>query len=226
MATLVEFGHDISGTTSQRPTNVEAGQRFFDTTLGRELVYNGSAWVTKDGAAPVASGVGAAGTSVTASEQGTGPVKQTVLTVSSLSITMTDAGANGCHGSHKVYDFPAGNIAIIGATCDLTTLAGSGGIADGAALIGAVGTVANTAANETLTSTEADIIPSTDGTLTAGAGTLKGKSTTSQIAVFDGTSTAKDAYLNIAVPNADSSADDTVAVSGTITITWVNCGDN
>lgn len=44
MATLVEHGHDLSGTTAQRPTNVEPGQRYFDTTLNRQLVWNGTAW--------------------------------------------------------------------------------------------------------------------------------------------------------------------------------------
>ena len=43
-ATLVEFGHDISGTTAQRPSNADIGCRFFDTTLNELLVYNGTAW--------------------------------------------------------------------------------------------------------------------------------------------------------------------------------------
>lgn len=42
--TLVEHGHDISGTTAQRPTNVEIGQRYFDTDINTLMVYNGSAW--------------------------------------------------------------------------------------------------------------------------------------------------------------------------------------
>jgi len=155
-----------------------------------------------------------------------GTVQTSVFTLTATSITMTDATTNGCHGSQKIYDFPEGNITILGATMNLTTLAGSGGIADTAALIGSLGTVANTAANETLTSTEADIIPSTSGTLAAGAGTLKGESTTALLATFDGTATAKDLYLNIAVPDAGSSADDTVAVTGTIVVTWINHGDN
>lgn len=42
--TAVLHGHDMSGTTALRPTNVEAGQTYFDTTLGQLLVYDGAAW--------------------------------------------------------------------------------------------------------------------------------------------------------------------------------------
>lgn len=42
MPTLVEHGHDLSGTTAQRPTNVEVGQRYYDTDLGQHLIYTGS----------------------------------------------------------------------------------------------------------------------------------------------------------------------------------------
>ena len=170
------------------------------------------------------SGAGAVTTGVTAAEYGDGVIHQTVLTLSSVAITMTDAGAAGSHGSKKVYDFPAGLIHILGATTNLTTLAGSGGIGDTGALVGSLGSVAVATDNATLTSTEANVVPSTDGTLVGGAGTLKGKSTAD--AVLDGTGTAIDLLLNLAVPDADSSADDTVTVSGTITITWVSHGDN
>lgn len=48
-APIVEHGHDISGTTAQRPANPDVGQRFFDTTLGRLLTYDGTAWVPAAG---------------------------------------------------------------------------------------------------------------------------------------------------------------------------------
>ncbi len=82
--------------------------------------------------------------------------------------------------------------------------------------------------NETLIGTEADVVASTAATLTAGAGTLKGKTAAAQMAagVFDGTSTAVDLHLNFAVPAADSTGDDTLTVNGTIVLTWINHGDN
>ena len=150
---------------------------------------------------------------------------RTTLKLSNQVITMTDAAAAGCHGSVKLYDFPACNLLFLGATCDLTVTAGTGGIADTAAVVAAIGTAAVSTADATLTTTEADLIPSTAATLTAGAGAAKGKTLTAGVVVFDGTSTAKDAYLNFAVPDAGSTGNDTLIVSGTITLVWSNLGD-
>lgn len=170
-------------------------------------------------------GVGAKnGSEVSVVETGSDAVHKTVLTLSSLSVTMTDATTAGCHGAHKVYDFPEGVIQILGASYDLTTLAGSGGIADTAALVGSLGSATNDTANATLTSTEADIIASTTGTLTGGAGVLQ-KHGSINTTAFDGHTTPVDAYLNLSVPDAGSSANDTVTVSGTITLIWANLGD-
>ena len=150
---------------------------------------------------------------------------RTTLKLSNQVITMTDAAAAGCHGSVKLYDFPACNLLFLGATCDLTVTAGTGGIADTAAVVAAIGTAAVSTADATLTTTEADLIPSTAATLTAGAGAAKGKTLTAGVVVFDGTTTAKDAYLNFAVPDAGSTGNDTLIVSGTITLVWSNLGD-
>lgn len=224
MATLVQFGHDLSGTTAQRPTNVETGQPYFDTTLGVQLTWNGSAWVLPNGLVAEAPGNGAAaGAGVAASEKD-GVVHKTVLTLTAQSITMTDATTAGCHGSQKIYDFPAGNILILGATTDLAVVAGSGGITDTASVVGSIGSAAVGTDNATLLSTEANIVPSTAATLTSGAGAMDGESTAT--VMLDGTATAIDAYLNFAVPDAGSSASDTLTVDGTITILWVNLGDN
>lgn len=164
------------------------------------------------------------GTGVVASEYGDGTIHRTVLTLTNASVTMTDATTAGNQGSLKVYDFPAGAIQILGAKMDLTTLAGAGGITDTAALVGSLGSVAAANDNATLTSTEADIIPSTAGTLSGGAGTLK-KHGSLVATAFDGTTTPLDAILNLAVPDAGSTANDTVTVNGTITFTWTNTGD-
>lgn len=221
---LVEHGHNRSGTTANRPTNAEVGQEYFDTTLGVDLVYNGTAWVGADGVAGVAPGNGAAaGTGNVATEQ-SGPVHTTVLTITALSITMTDATTAGCHGSQKIYDFPAGNIVILGATTDLAITAGAGGITDTAAVVGSVGSATVGTDNATLSGTEANIVPSTAASLTGGVGACDGQST--GVVVLDGTDTAADAYLNLAVPDAGSSANDTISVSGTVTLVWVNLGDN
>ena len=194
------------------------------TVLGSEVrTLSGTDIMSVD--AQTSVGVGAKnGTGVTVVEYGDDVVHKTVLTLTSLSVTMTDATTSGCHGTQKLYDFPEGAITVLGAFMNLTTLAGSGGIADGAALVGGVGTAAVGTNNATLTSTEQDILSSTAGTLTGGAGTLK-KYASPNTTAYDGTGTAIDAILNLAVPDADSSASDTVAVSGTVTLIWANLGD-
>jgi hypothetical protein len=88
-----------------------------------------------------------------------------------------------------------------------------------------VGTVTAGVDNATLTTTEADLIPSTAATLSGGVGTAAGITLTAGAVAFDGTATAKDAWLNIAVPDAGSTANDTFTVSGTITLVWSNLGD-
>jgi hypothetical protein len=157
-----------------------------------------------------------------------GQLHQTTFTVSELSVTMTDATTAGSHGSQKIYDFPAGLIQILGCTTNLTVERVGTAIAADAAVVGSVGTVTTQTDNATLTTTEADIVPSTACTLTDGAGAMAGVSSAATMAagVWDGTSTAKDAYLNFAVPDADSSGDDALTVNGTVTLTWVNHGDN
>jgi hypothetical protein len=172
-----------------------------------------------DGAAGAAASI-----SVAVAESSAGAIK-TVMTLDSVVIDMTDATTAGSHGSLKLYDFPECNLLFLGGTCDLVITAGEGGITDTAAVVGSVGTVTVGTDNATLTTTEADLIPSTASPLTAGAGVTKGKTLTAGVVVFDGTGTAKDAFLNFAVPDADSTADDTLIVSGTITLVWSNLGD-
>lgn len=172
-----------------------------------------------------ASGVGAAaGTGVTAAETGTGAVHKTVLTLAALSIALTDNGAAGGQGSQKVYDFPEGVIQLLGASYNLTTARVGTALAANAALVGSLGSAAAGAGDATLSSTEADMIASTTGTLTAGAGALA-KHGSLVATAFDGHTTPIDAILNLAVPDAGISANDAVLVSGTITIVWANLGD-
>lgn len=174
------------------------------------------------GAVPAAS----ATAGVTVAEYGNGTVHRTVFTLTAVSVTMTDATTAGCHGAVQLYDFPAGVVTFLGGSTDLAITAGAGGIADGAAVVGAVGTATAGTDNATLTTTEADLIPSTAATLTAGVGACDGQSTTALLVTFDGTATAKDAFLNFAVPDADSSANDTLEVTGTVTLVWIYAGDN
>jgi hypothetical protein len=174
----------------------------------------------------VASGTGDRnGAAVAVAEAGDGVTHETVFTLTDLSVTMTDAAAAGSHGAHRLYDFPAGFIGRLGCTYDLTTLAGAGGLADTAALVGALGVATVGTDNGTLVGAgEADFIASTAGTLTDGAGVLQ-SSGAGSFTLLDGHTTPIDLFLNLAVPDAGSTATDTLTVNGTITCVWLNVGD-
>lgn len=156
-----------------------------------------------------------------------GQVHHTRITLDGLVITTTDATTSGAHGSQDLYTFPRGNIYVIGGTTDLTIVGDGVGLGASAAVVGAVGSVA-AAADATLSSTEADIIPSTVSTLSTSTGHMRGKSTTPKM--FDNTTTTNatqaKAKLNFAVPDAGTSADGSLTVTGTVDIHWINLGDN
>lgn len=153
-----------------------------------------------------------------------GALNTTVIRFEDQVVPVIDAAANGGHGSLEIVEFPEGLVIVSGSTSDLTIAAVGVEIEQDAAVVTSVGTAAVSTSDATLTSTEADIIPSTAATLTGGEGAAKGKS--SSIAVFDGTSATKSAYLNFAIPAADIADDDALTISGTITIVWTWAGDN
>lgn len=224
MPSLVENGLPRSGTTAQRPTNAEVGQSYFDTTIGADLVWNGSAWVSPGGAAPSNGAV--AGTGTTAVERGDGVIHQTVITMADLPVTVGNTTGISFGGT-KIYDFPVGRILILGATCDgiAFDLTDDGNVTPLEATDGgdiAVGTTAPT--DGSLTLTDVDIIPSTS--IDPISGGVDGAALAAS-AHFDGTATAKDAFFNIIIDDADvaDGASDVILVSGTVTITWINLGD-
>lgn len=141
---------------------------------------------------------------------------KTTFTFTNVTVSTTDVPGTCAYGSLKIYDFPEGAIIVGGSVANLT-IAAATGITATSAVVSSVGT-APAAADATLTATEADIIPSTASTLTASAGAFSAVYLTS--AGFDGTATAKDAYLNFAMPDAGSTANSTITVNGTLTIDW------
>lgn len=158
----------------------------------------------------------------TAVEYGDGYFHKTVLTIDKT-ITFDDVAGASASGYAKIYDFPAGSIEILGALCDLDFDGSGGGIvadADGDVALG----TASCDTTSTLSGTEADIITSTTiaqlVTTTGPVNALK-----AAVSFHDGTTTAKDVYLNILYDDADSSADGTGDVTGTITLYWLNQGD-
>lgn len=161
------------------------------------------------------------GATVSVDEQ-TGALHRTVITLASTPVTLTDQPGVVLYGGVKIYDFPAGDIVVLGATASLTIAVGGNLIANADGDFG-LGTA--TAGNDaTLTGTEQNIIPSTSiPQLVASAGAVSAV-TTGTIAPLDGTSSAIDLYANFLWDDTDHNGG-TMTASGTVTITWVNLGD-
>lgn len=149
--------------------------------------------------------------------------KTTITTSTQFQITMTDAAANGCHGSIKILDFPEGVIKIHGVTFDVVITAGAGGIADDATYDVGLGSTTVGTDNEELSTTEQNILTKIEGDLSSGTATLQTYTVTDL--GLDGHSSASDVYLNVAIMAADASADDLLDIIGTITIVWSLVGD-
>lgn len=151
--------------------------------------------------------------------------KQVTLTLTNVE----QAIVNGTeYQSTKLYTFPKGRIAVQGVVATLaqkTTSEVESTLNASSTGEVALGTVA--ASNTTLSSTMVDMLPSTAFTSSAVINTA-GTAVSAALAAsahFDGTTTAKDLYLNTAfATTADVAADATQTISGTITITYIDLG--
>jgi len=179
--------------------------------------------VTTVGVGAVVSG------KATAVEYGDGVLHQTVLTLTLTGANDLDLAGDADNSKGvKVYDFPVGRIHVLGATINASvTVNNAFNASDNDIFYMAVGSVDGTqAANADLTSTEADLIPKTTLDTESNATlTLDWHAALAAAAQFDGTTTALDVFVNAAVANASTTKAVTVAVTGTLTITWINLGD-
>lgn len=171
------------------------------------------------------------GDTVAVSEKVVGIVHQTTLTCTATPITITDDAGVAQYGGVKVYDLPLGLIMTLGAVVSGILTAGvTGTIIDNWDGDVALGTATATT-GATLTSTEADILQST--AVSAGAADKLGVVTAVSAATaltesgarhFDGTTTAKDVFLNFVIDDSGTHTAGTAAFTGTITLTWMNLG--
>lgn len=155
-----------------------------------------------------------------------GPFCQTTLTLNNV----PQAVVNGTeYQGTKIYDFPQGRILVMGVTATLqqkTTSALASTL--NASSTGAISLGTATASATTLATTMVDLLPSTAFTSSATVN-VAGTAVSAALAAsaqFDGTSTAKDVYLNTAyATTGDVDADATQTISGTVVITWCALGD-
>jgi hypothetical protein len=160
---------------------------------------------------------------VSKKEYGNGVLRQTVFTLSNVVINSIDATTNGSYGSLQLLDLPEGHIGFYGAVTDFTAVTVGAGISATGALLHSLGTAAE-ATGGTLDSTQANVLPSTSLTLAASTGAVGGVNTA--VAFVDGTATAADLFLNFATLDASTTANTTITVTGTITVTWALLGNN
>jgi hypothetical protein len=207
---------------------------------GESLVYDGG-WKVLTAAGEVkSSALGSAsssagtknGATVTAAENGTGVVHQTVLTLTATPITISDDADTAQYGGVKVYTLPEGHAAILGAVVSGELTAGvTGTIIDNWDGDVALGTVTATTGS-TLTGTEANILPS--ASVSAGAADKIGVVAAASAATaltesgarwLDGSTTPVPVFLNFVIDDDATHEAGTAAFTGTITLTWINLGD-
>lgn len=171
----------------------------------------------------------AVGATVSAVEKGTGLIHQTVLSMLNTPVAVSDANVGG---GVKIYTFPEGRILVLGATGTstiTTTSAIASTLNSGVTCNWGLGSVITAAqASGTLTTTEIDILASTNitssTTVNVAAAASNGKLLAA--AQFDGTTTATVINWNIGVAGAtDIDADATITVLATLTVTWMWLGD-
>lgn len=142
-------------------------------------------------------------------EYGTGPYRMVEIEVlEDYTITLTDETGVVAYGSREIYNFPEGDITIFAAVKDVDIVGGGNVIAafDGDTALGS----APATTGNTLTGTEADILPST-ATPQAVASVTTANGRTIAVSKQDGTTTAAKVYDNYIVDDADHNG-------GTITI--------
>lgn len=164
---------------------------------------------------------------------GNGIVQTLKLTLTAMSLTITDALA---YASQLLYTMPAGRIVILGSVASLTfttTSAIAGTLNTGVTVQWSVGHAAASAT--TLATTMLTWLPGTGGsvptftsstTINVAPATATGAFTLTTLQSVDGTTTPAPVYLNVAVgTGTDIDADATLSITGTISITFANLGD-
>lgn len=156
-----------------------------------------------------------------------GFLHQVTLTLADVGQTLPNSGQ---YIGTKLFTFPAGRIDVLGVVATLaqkTTSAILGTLNAGKTGALALGTTV--AASTTLDGTQADLLPSTAWTSGATinvAGTAVSAALVAAGTAFDGTTTAKELWLNSAVvTDGDLDADATITWTGTITLSYLALGD-
>ena len=170
---------------------------------------------------------------VTVKEYGNAAVHKTVITLDEVVITMTDGSSpvgDAMWGTLPLYTFPVGHVIVLGAHAVFPLgliEAGTGGLTDVADLEFGMGTTARAnQSNFALAAAEKNLIPENVMTqMISGLSVAIESAVLAATLYFDGTGGAVANFNIITSDNDDATTDDTLIVSGTITILWTMQGD-
>jgi len=197
---------------------------YYETDTGLLKMWTGSAWAGA-GSPTIGNGTvpSAIAATTVAAEGGSGGVHQTTLTLAALAQVIPN-GASEWVGT-EIYDFPEGRILVLGVTATLaptTTSTLASTVTTGTTGAIAIGTVTDDGTHST---TKVDLLPDTaytsSTTINVAAAAVSAALAAS--AQFDGTTTAKKAFLNNKI--AVNTNDGTITWTGTVKLTWINLGD-
>lgn len=160
-------------------------------------------------------------------EYGSSVYHKTVINLNNANLVLTDASTNGGFGSLQLYQFPHGLIHFTSALVNATATKVGAGIIDTWSGNFSLGSTAITAGTQALDSTRADFLASVAiPAATSGTANVKGFTASSLAGVnFDGTSTSVSVNLNVKVPDASISANDSINVTGQVILVWTLVGD-
>ncbi len=172
--------------------------------------------------------VGAPATGFTAVSTKAGPVVTTTITVPATVFTVVGGATGVGELGTQIYDFPEGQIFLLGGYGTFTLLEASANITATAVVDVGVGTAAVGGGDDALGTDATDDDLLNAASLTLSSSTVTGNIiSNSSAAKFDGTATPVDAFLNVSVQDAgidNDSAD--ITVSGTVVFQWILLGDD
>lgn len=146
--------------------------------------------------------------------------KQATITFAADVVATTDAGASGAFGAQALLTLPAKHVILFGASLDIAMVAAAG-ITATATVKSAIGTAAE-AANDTLDSTQANIIASGNTVLASSAGTkLSVGPASGTPLMIDASAGTQQLFLNFGIADAGSTANSSLTITGTVKLAYL-----
>lgn len=158
-------------------------------------------------------------TGLTVSELGGDYIKQTILTLTNVNLTVVHSGGTDGIFTVKLYDFPSCGIYRLGGSINVTLSETSANITDTTAFEVAVGTGTQTAASTTVNVSNGTNLISAQSIANLSSSGLVQAFQNTATSVLDGVSTTRSVYFNGAGIET-STGNGTMVANGTITLLW------